>query len=102
MSIQCLVTIEYHRKNIQPLRSCVLIKQLNGHYFISVKNKKYRITYDLAELKHLQYNSLGSGKLRLRFQHPNHLVLLHADNKRLLKDFYDHIKDIVNIVIKRQ
>ncbi|VVC43715.1 Leucine-rich repeat,Leucine-rich repeat domain, L domain-like,Leucine-rich repeat, typical subtype [Cinara cedri] len=105
MLILCMVDIQNldatpWQRNSRFFRSCVLSKQSNDNYYISVKNSKYpnSITYDLAELENVHHKFIKQGKLGLRFEQPNHLVLIKSDDKPLLELF---LMQIQNIVIKR-
>lgn len=85
------------QRNRRPVRSCVLSKQSDGNYFVSVKNALYpnSITYNVDQLEDLHCKFIKDGKLGLRFTQPNHLVLIHADDKLMIKMFLSQIQDIL-------
>lgn len=89
---------QHGQKKGRPLRSCLLSKKMNGHYYLCIKNSMHPncITYKILDLAEVHTKCINEGKLGMRFKQPKHLVLLQADDKKMLHLFIRQIQDISN------
>lgn len=97
IEIQDLNVGQQQRKG-RPLRSCLMSKNVNGNYYLCLKNSMYpnSIDYKMTDLDQVHSKFVKEGKLSMRFKQPRHLLLLQADDKKMLLVFLRQIQDIVS------
>lgn len=80
------------------LRSCVLTTKIQDYYCLRIKNSMYPncITYKIINISKLHTRFSHQGKLGIHFIIPNHVVLFHADDIKMLILLVQQIRDMIS------